>query len=353
MLLAAGGIETLAWVVEHFLPSQVPSSLAPAPGYDDALARRLSDQAQQQGLAIPLVPDDYLGWKLPPSRTEKQGNITVRYNSDGLRGPEISPPTPDTTRIFTLGDSSVFGYGVGEQQIFSDVAARLLSETWGTPVDAVTGAIPGHDSAQSLQVLQRYGARVKPDWVVVGNLWSDLYNHDGKLRATETRVDWARGPLHHLATYRVLVRLLTPWLRTRYVRWMTEASDIGDPTAGRTSRVSLASYAHNLDQIAQVARSLGACTAFVVLPAPLDFDTGAPAETILMYREAMRQVAARWGAPLLDGPAAFHENNASMAYFYDQVHPNTLGHALLGELLSQKLAAHGPCQEPDDARPNP
>ena len=226
------------------------------------------------------------------------------------------------------------------------LAAAILAKGWGVPVQGVIGAVPGHDSAQSAQVLEKYGPRIRPDWVVIGNLWSDLYAGTGASRVREIRADWAKGPLRRTATYRVLVRFLTPWLRTRAVSFVTSAADIGAP-GGADARVDLRTYAQNLTRMADQAARLGARPIFLVLPAPADADPAPMPETILQYREAMRVVARRTDAALVDGPALFQEKKVDIVYFADQVHPNSLGHQLLGEAVAEVIEEQG---RPDPAR---
>ena len=72
-----------------------------------------------------------------------------------------------------------------------------------------------------------------------------------------------------------------------------------------------------------------------MLPAPMDFNTGPPPETIQRYREVMRMVARSARAPLLDGPAYFRRQGANITHFKDQIHPNRKGHQLLGRGLAE------------------
>jgi len=331
-----GLVEVGAGLYERLTAASAATRPPPRPGGGEAIAKKIQDEAQARHVDIPMVEDDYLGWKLPPDRIEWQGKIPCRINTDGFRGPDITPKPEGTKRILTLGDSSVFGDSVAEKDVLSSVAAREVSEALGVPVEGVIGAVPGHDSAQSLRTLDKIGSRVAPDWVVVGNLWSDLYAGQGTPRVHEIKAQWVRGPLRHLATYRVLVDLLTPWLRSQQVSWVLSQKDIAAP-GGTDARVDLKKYSDNLVSIGEKAKALGARPIYLVLPAPVDLDAAPLPETILQYREAMRLVAAKEGAPVVDGPVLFKEKGADLLYFADQVHPNAYGHKLLGEALAQVI----------------
>jgi lysophospholipase L1-like esterase len=333
------GVEGLAQVLEP--ATQARSIPTPAPATDknrtliSGFSQRQAAHRIATGQATPLVEDESRGWILPPSRTIIQGDITCRINSLGMRGPEPAPKGEQELRLLALGDSSVFGFGVMEKDVFVVQAATLLSNTLGTPVSWANGAVPGHDSGQALRTLKLHGARLAPDWVLIGSLWSDVYANFGRNPA-ETHA--LRGPLRHLATYRTARRLLAPWLRTRKVRWIHSAQDIGSPgTTG--SRVALPQYLRNLQAMEAEARSIGARVLFVALPAPMDFDRVPVPETVLEYRAAMRWVADQADSLLVDGPALFRDEGADISWFLDQVHPSPAGHALLAQSIATELAS--------------
>ena len=70
-----------------------------------------------------MVPHGRRAWALPPNTEMVETNVAVRVNNMALRGPELPTKQADELRILTLGDSSVFGFGVAESEVFSSVAA--------------------------------------------------------------------------------------------------------------------------------------------------------------------------------------------------------------------------------------
>lgn len=347
VLLALFVMEGVAHVVEFLWAPAERIYPLPAPNADQKASQALDGAIAAGGLrqSLQMIEDEQRGWKLQPSTVLCTArDVQVRINGMGLRGPEIGPHRPGEIRIMTVGDSSIFGYGVPEAAVFSEVAAEELRGQWSPPVAAVNGAIPGYDTEQSLKSLRTYGATIAPAWVVIGNIWSDLYRPDprawltGEARKQGHKLQW-------LATYRVMARLLAPLTRPTKVRWIASREDIG-PSDG-SGRVELARYAQNLEDMATYTESLGARPAFLMLPAPLDFDPAPVPEQVLEFRDAMRQVAHRHDAPLVDGPAVFRDREAGVSEFMDQVHPAVSGHALLGQALAEALAAVGP--PPDGA----
>ncbi|MCK6507725.1 GDSL-type esterase/lipase family protein [Myxococcota bacterium] len=301
------------------------------------------------GAHLAMVEDASKRWGLQPGSVQAVGNTQHQVNSLGLRGPELPPRPADEVRIFTLGDSSVYGDGVQEEAVFSAVAALRLQREWGCPVRQVIGAVPGYDSEQSLVRLRELGATVDPQWVVVGTIWSDIFHDRGMQRDDFVDLAYLRDPMRRLATWRVGRSVLAPWLSARKVGWIASGQDIPGPTSAGRSRVLLAAYLANLRQIEAHARDLGARVAFLALPAPVDLDAAPVPETILEYRAAMRLVARETGAPFVDGPAWLRAEGGTVGLFADQVHPNAIGHALLGHALAETLLATEPpagCQRP-------
>lgn len=322
-------IEGLAALAERTVIPRTRSLPLPQPGVEDpAFNQKIT--AARKSLSIPLAADESGSWTLPPAQQIVEGGVTIRINSLGLRGAEPTPKEPNEIRIFSLGDSSIFGYGVPEKDVFTTIAAARLSARWSRQVTGWIGGVPAHTSDQSKGVLTQHGARYQPDWVVIANLWSDLF-FQGKGSKLAER---AAGPLRAFATYRVSRLLLSPWLAARRVKFVDSRADMGD---NGNNRVPLPAYMDNLRAMAELSKKLGARPVFLILPAPLDLDEVALPEPVLEYRAAMREVAGEVGAPLVDGPAVFVEREVSLGYFLDQVHPSEPGHHLLGEALADRI----------------
>lgn len=282
---------------------------------------------QPKGLprGIPMVPHGRRAWALPPNTEMVETNVAVRVNSLALRGPELRAKQPRELRMLTLGDSSVFGFGVAEEDVFSSVAAAKLSAALNRPVTPVIGATPGYTSVQALHTLQDVGRSVQPDIVVIATLWSDLFQ-------SETPLERAGGQTHPLATYRVATRLLAPWLPAPTVGWVE-----GDVGQTGDARVGLDQYGRTLEQLVQEARALGAEPVVLVLPAPIDLDPEPAPDRIRAYRSMLLDLSARHALALVDGPNLFRRKRATNADFFDQVHPSSSGHKKLGEGLAEAL----------------
>jgi len=351
MLLGFGAIELAARGVEAWGPSQARTIPSPGPYDQDEyeFRRRLRQEAQEVlSGGVVMVPHSERGWTLPAGSAGSSGAYaehlnpqTTATNSLGLRGRDLPASSDGGARLMSLGDSSIWGHGVPLAAVFLERAAEALGKSWGCRVTPVHGGIPGYDSRQSLALLRDKGEAIEPSWVIVGTLWSDVYSADPELAR---RADVARfsSPLNHLATVRLMSRWLAPWTRPARVRWIASRDDVGADPTGAYCTVPLGDYLANLEAIGTEAEKLGARTAYLMLPAPMDFESVPPPETVLQYREAMRQVARERQAPLIDGPEYFRAAGAGIGWFADAVHPNAAGHALLGSAVADALSAEDP-----------
>lgn len=303
----------------------------------------------QKGVSV-LVGNPYLIYEYPPGEHFERG-VKVTINSLGLRGPEPEIPKPaGVRRLITTGDSSVFGFGVQDEEVFSSVAAREL----GDDVEPIVAAVPGYSSYQSLNLLRMRALRTDPDLFVIGNIWSDN-NFDAfvdrdtiaTLSGYEQSV---KGAMKRILTKSAVYRVADWKLRVRdrmrsveRIGWQTSSQDRGQIGL---RRVAIQDYADNLEHLANIADSRGADAVFLLLANNEDLGPGGTAGANMKawtpYREVMRDTATRHGAPVLDVPALFRETGLSKEdLFLDQMHPTARGHQIIGEALAALLDEEG------------
>jgi lysophospholipase L1-like esterase len=98
----------------------------------------------------------------------------VRVNRRGLRGAEITAaPAEGVRRIFVLGDSVVFGWGLAEEETFSSqLEAELRGR--GLAVEVLNGGTPGYNTLSELAHLESVGLPLAPDLVILGVSLNDF-----------------------------------------------------------------------------------------------------------------------------------------------------------------------------------
>lgn len=167
------------------------------------------------------------------------GTYRVTINSEGNRGPEHAlEKAPGVTRVLVLGDSTAWGWGVDDAEVWCElVDARL-----GGEVEVINLAVPGYGTDQQLLQLERVGADWQPDIVLLAYVHNDLtsnpfpvYNGMGKpvlARDEQGAWVWTNQPvpapaadsqlggqaaLRRAGKYLALVKLLEP-PRPQHVR---------------------------------------------------------------------------------------------------------------------------------------
>jgi len=141
----------------------------------DASAARLR---WQSGLLFVQEPDALLsghrylfdpvyGWKNIPNWRAWTHLKPLSINSHGLRGPEIEPAKPPgMSRMLVLGDSFAWGYGVGDDEVFTRrLEARLLAS--GKRWQVLNSGVSGWGTDQEYLFLTREGFAYGPDVVVL------------------------------------------------------------------------------------------------------------------------------------------------------------------------------------------
>ena len=241
--------------------------------------------------------------------------------------------------IYTMGDSSIFGHGLSNDQTLH---AHITQECdkMNISAEAITGAVPGYSSVQSLHQLNSVGWSLKPDLLIVGNLWSDNDiisaeqssdgqinpedEPEGKLNGEQEGESWLT---HNSALWRELVIAFhATGDSLSKIGWMDKWEDIKG-----FRRVPPTRYAKALDTIAlEAARRnisvlfLSPCNMTLTewdRPEEEQPEDGFPWD---VYFEIMKDVAQRRSIPFISGCTVAEQNQLQgQEAFLDQMHPTS------------------------------
>jgi len=126
------------------------------------------------GLVQPALFPDIVYELRPSVRGTFRGQL-YRSNTFGLRGPETALAKPQGVfRIATLGDSHMFGWGVGEGESYVDLlrAQRLTTED-GRRVELLNFACPGYNAAIETAVYEHKIRLFDPDLLLLHYVGND------------------------------------------------------------------------------------------------------------------------------------------------------------------------------------
>ena len=292
-----------------------------------------------------LVGDAVAGWRIVPGANRLFGVPRPTWvNSRGLRGREIPlAKRPGERRVLVLGDSSVYGVMVADEDTFAARLQRALRAI-DPGITVLNGGCPGYSSWQARRVLEARLLAYDPDLVVVATLWSDTQGADrpDSVRFGERAAGRLAALLQRSHAYLALRDAI---VRARWGSPVPPPSDGAPEPVGfgldlprtPTWRVPLDEYAENLDAMAELAAGEDAATCFLVLPCVRDVDDGRVGDFRDAWRDEMRAAARRHDAILVDTPAAFVGADPDRM-FLDEVHPSPAGHARIAELLAAGLA---------------
>ncbi len=102
-------------------------------------------------------------------------NVRTQTNSLGLRDKEILPKEKDQYRILMLGDSFLAGYGVEQEEMYSEILQDKLVQS-GIKVDIINTGVTSYSPILEYLYLKNKGLKLKPDMIILNLDMSDIQN---------------------------------------------------------------------------------------------------------------------------------------------------------------------------------
>lgn len=294
--------------------------------------------------------DATLRWVLPAGGRADVGRFNNRINSLGYRGPEVSATRGRCSlRVLGTGDSSVYGHDIADGSAFLELlnGARLGK----LEVEAINGGVPGYSTYQTLLQLEHGGWDLRPDLLIMANLWSD-----GSMAPDGDKDFFLHGVEAHRTVGGKLLRLMGhSKLYTLAVSTLhgPRVMYSGAPEESvMTRRVPLAEYRANLRRMVTEVRRRGGEALFLMLPHASDqVKVGGVAREMRQdlrrrgvreeahdYRSVMRTLSKELSVVLLQMPEKVSAEPRSL--FHDDLHPNAMGHKLIARYLRDVLNRH-------------
>jgi len=264
--------------------------------------------------------DELLGWKNIPNWKATTRGRPLTINSKGLRDREYPyEKPPGVKRILVLGDSFVWGYGVGDSEIFTEVLERQL-QAEGRPWEVINTGVSGWGTDQEYLFFREEGVKYSPDIVVLayyfGNDWgnncAEVQYGLGKPCFTDTNLT------------EIIPPVLNPGRRDKY----SETLKVPDMTLALIRAIHDLCRRHNARLVVLIFGAFG---------------TEPGSQTDRVARELMplmMEQARRRGIQLLDVDRTFAASGVSAREVFEgnvDGHWNAFGHALVARMLHKLL----------------
>lgn len=147
------------------------------------------------GDIIQLSLDDRIAYELRPGlRDVDFKGAPLSTNSRGFRSPEMpEQEPPGAVTIVGLGDSIMFGHGVGDGETYMDRLGGLLAERHpGHAWRVLNTGVPGYNTVMEVATLEAKGLAYDPDLVILG-LCSNDFAPPNYVRVEEDVWDLSRS----------------------------------------------------------------------------------------------------------------------------------------------------------------
>jgi lysophospholipase L1-like esterase len=292
----------------------------------------------------------------PNLRYTNARGLEFRINSRGFVGPEFDVhPAPGTYRIIALGDSCTFATGFWQIGYPGQLERLLNAGEASRRFEVINAGIEGYNSAFALARIREELLEYQPRMVIIYIGWNDLMKTDP---ANAARVDehaWLAQALDQSYLIKAYRKLLFANLRPLLLR-----PDVADDPedAARFDDFIPARYGANLREMIRLLAAREVKPLLVTLPTIVrpgmtsqdlrrsnvffPYFAGAYGVSPLLslhraYNRTIMNVGRQEGAEVLDLAAAFEEIPDRTPYFWDTMHPNEKGGALIAEKLFARI----------------
>ncbi len=280
-------------------------------------------------------------------------NVGATYSTDahGFRTHVRGPWDAATTRIFTVGESSVFGYGLNDDETWPHLLEEQLRAKLGDPSLAVVNA--GNNGHTSIQTLFRFYAKVvpeKPTHVIVYLGPNDIYGSGpDKLLITEDilfsgsvaeywAAETAGTNLYARSLLFYALQRAVPALapRTRRAALVPADAPVGSVWGQPEADAIAGRFIANVRTLCLVARAHGIEPVLVTFMHDLPAGVPFPPLALRTANARLRALAAERQVKLFDMEEALRAvSDAKDGYFFaDHYHPSRKGAALIATTIA-------------------
>jgi lysophospholipase L1-like esterase len=327
----------------------------------ESAARMIAGVPLEEKLPLSrVVPDADIGWVMRPSDEHYTYEHPVKLNRLGFRDSEIREKQPHEYRILALGDSHLYGQGLGDKALMTTVLERALVKTGGScRFNVINAGVRAYSTNNELALLRKVGPDLDPDHVIVFFYINDFipvniarryrrfahmdwYTFDFSAKPTEDLVaKWKRIQILRSSAFLMWVydtyRSLTN--RTSFINRMMHG-DFDD-----NLRNNIQSTIASLEEIRGLSEAHGARFTVAVIPLAAQITRAFPDQ---VYQPTLERYAAKAGIDLVDLLPKLRSHHRQ---FQDPLvlpfdgHYNGLAHSLMASSVLDYLGSLDLCRE--------
>ena len=276
-----------------------------------------------------IEPNPNRGFSLKPNFKNKLYHI----NSKGFRGCEFPDDLNDNFVIVTLGESTTFGWLVGENETYPHYLNQILDYKKYLNVYVINAGILSYSSNQVKIYLKELITKINPNFIIINILWNDIWystlmNWYPEILIYQSPRKWQRFLLKHSNFYR---SLFLP----------------NEPQKNNLINIinykALNQYRKNIKEMIEICNKTEIQLAFIIPP----FDENHfpekginPFNQVRLtksffiklskkYIEELEMNSFKYEIPIIDHSLSLNSKKKKQDLFLDCVHPNPQGNLIM------------------------
>lgn len=270
--------------------------------------------------------------------------VHIKINEFGLRNRE-SVKNSDN-RLWVVGDSMTFGWGVEEDEMYSSIIEKTLNDK------TYNIASPGTNICGYQTLLARMPTEVEPRAVVMGlvlenDITDEMCEENVKKKSVVENnfnsTKFLKEIKKYLTKYTAFYNFLAVSLkRVNVIEEMLvriglvqNASHYKNPIVGNSLEGAVAQSINEIDRFRKMLKD---GTPFLVVIVPGRFELFANDPTYARLRKTIKGSLANYGIPFVDPYDAFSQAGYGPTHFAHDGHWTALGHRLAGEAAAARLS---------------
>ncbi len=307
-----------------------------------------------------VLPDPDIGWVMVPSDKHYTYENLVVLNAMGFRDTEISGKLPGEYRILALGDSHIYGQGLGEQELMTTILEQELNKTSNScQFNVINMGVRAFSTNNELAMLKKVGLNLEPDHVILFFFVNDFIPVNIESRYKRfSGMDWYTFDFSGKPTDDVIAKwklaqafrqsAFLMWIHDLYRSWTNKSNYINKILVGELDddmRKNVEQTIKSLEEIRLLLEQQGIRFTLAVIPLAAQITKIHPDQR---YQPILKEYALKSEVDfvdlLQDLRSYYGKHQDSLIIPFDG-HYNAQGHKVMAGTIFNHLNAFSLCRE--------